>query len=98
MEKPIRVRILDAEYLIKSEEPEEHVLDIARFVNSKFKDIISSGGNLSDRKAAILVAFDIASDYFQLLKEREKFRTDIEKRARALNSRIETATRETYSH
>ncbi|MDY6971604.1 MAG: cell division protein ZapA [Thermodesulfobacteriota bacterium] len=93
MEKPIRVRILDHEYLIKSDEGEKHVQEIAQFVNDKFMEISNSAGGLSEKKVAILAAFHIASEYFQLLKKRDDLVRDVQKRARALNYQIDSVTR-----
>ncbi|MCD4715255.1 MAG: cell division protein ZapA [Desulfobacterales bacterium] len=93
LETPVTVKILGHEYQIKSDEDEEHVLDIAQFVNDKFKAIIDSTDGLSERKTAILVAFDIASDYFQVLKERNGVTVDIQGRARVLNHQIDSVMR-----
>jgi cell division protein ZapA len=93
LEKPITVRILDQEYLIRTEEDEAKVQEIARFVSNKFREISTHTKGLSERKTAILAAFDIASDYFQLLKERDSVTTDIQKRARALNYQIDSVTK-----
>ena len=90
MEKPIRVKIFDYEYLIKSDEPEEQVQHIAQFVNDRFREIKDGMEGLSERKTAILAAFHIASDYFQLLKDRDDLVEDIQKRARALNYQIDS--------
>ena len=92
MEKPIKVRILDQEYLIKSDEDEEHVQRVAQFVNKKFMEIKDSTEGLSEKKTALLVTFDIASEYFQLLKERNDVLREIQKRARALNYQIDSVT------
>lgn len=93
MEKPVTVTILGHEYRIKSDEDEEKVRDIARFVHDKFKAIIDSTDGLSERKTAILVAFDIASDYFQVLKERDGVTSDVQGRARALNQQLDSVMR-----
>jgi cell division protein ZapA len=85
LEKPVRVRILDQEYLIRSDEDEGHVQAIAQYVNERFKKIRDNTEGLSERKCAILLAFDIAGEYFQVLKERDHLVMDIQKRARALN-------------
>ena len=53
MEKPIKVRILDQEYLIKSNENEEHVEKVAQFVNQKFREIKESAAGLSEKKTAL---------------------------------------------
>lgn len=93
MDKPIRIRLLDREYLIKSDEEEERVQDIAQFLDGKLREISKNAEGLSERKTAILAAFDIASDYFQILKERDDLAKNIERRARALNHQIESLVR-----
>jgi len=90
MKKPIRVRILDHEYLLRSDEDEERVKEIAEFVNAKLTEIKNSGASLSEDKAAILAAFYVASDYFEVLKEREALAKQIEARIRALNDQIDS--------
>lgn len=90
MEKPIRIRLLDQEYLIRSDEDEERVQNIAQFLDEKLREISENAGGLSEKKAAILAAFDIASEYFHILKERDDLAKNIERRARALNHQIES--------
>ena len=92
MERPVRVKILDREYLIKSDEEDEYVQSIAKFVDDKFRAIRENTEGLSEGRMAILAAFDIASDYFQLLKEHDDFAKDIQQRARSLNFQIDSVT------
>ena len=68
MKEPVKVKILDTEYLIRSDESREEVQRIAAFVNEKFQEISESRVGLSEKMTAILAAFHIASDYFQLAK------------------------------
>ena len=90
MEQPVRVRILEHEYLVKSDEDEDRVHEIAKFVNNKLLDIMNDSNGLSERKTAILAAFHIANDYFQLLKERGDMTNDIQKRVLLLNHQIDS--------
>lgn len=90
MEKPIKVKIFDHEYLIKSDEDEEQVQNIAKFLNDRFREIREDTKDLSEGKTAILAAFHIASDYFQVLKERDDLVRDIQNRARSLNYQIDS--------
>ena len=90
MEKPIRVRILDHEYLLSSDEDEARVNEIAQFVDVKLGEIRDSGGRLSEGKVAILAAFHIASDYFQVLRERDELMKNVQDRARSLNAQIDS--------
>ncbi|MBW1701040.1 MAG: cell division protein ZapA [Deltaproteobacteria bacterium] len=90
MEKPIKVKIFNHEYLIKSDEDEEQVQNIAKFLNDRFREIREDTKDLSEGKTAILAAFHIASDYFHVLKERDDLVRDIQNRARSLNYQIDS--------
>lgn len=81
---PVKVKILDQEYLIKSEEDSEQVSRIAEYVNEKLREIKDNTEGLTEKKVAILAALTIASDYFQLLKERDNLSANIRKRTKTL--------------
>jgi len=88
--QPVKVRILDHEYLVKTEEDKERVDRIAEYVNKKLKEIESNTEGLSEKKTAILVALNIASDYFQLLKEQDNMSANIRQRTEALIYNIDS--------
>ena len=90
MDKPVKVKILDNEYLIKSEEDIEKVNEIAEYVNNKAREINDSTEGLSEKKTIILTALNIASDYFQVLKERDALLTSIRQRSEALICNIDS--------
>lgn len=90
MEKPIKVKLFDHEYLVKSDEDEEQVQKIATFLNDRFREIREEMEDLSEGKTAILAAFHIASDYFQLLREHDDLVKNIQNRARSLNYQIDS--------
>ena len=85
MQKPVKVKILDNEYLLKSDEEDiEKVYKIAEYVNKKIREINDNSEGLSEKKTAILTALNIAGDYFQILKERDELLINIRKRSEAL--------------
>lgn len=88
MEKPITVNILGNEYVIKSEEDNEKVYKIAEYVNEKVKEINNNSEGLSEKRKVILIALNIANDYFQILKERDELITNIRQRSKALINNI----------
>lgn len=90
MQKPVRVKILNQEYLIRSDNDEAQIQRVAQFVNERFNDIKESTQGLSERKIAILAAFDIASEYLQQKKDRENLERDIQERARTLSFQIDS--------
>ena len=71
VEQSVRVKILDHEYLIRSEEEEAQVRQVAEFVDETFREIRDNSQGLSETKTAILAAFHIASEFFQALKDRD---------------------------
>ena len=93
MEQPVRVRILDHEYLIRSDEDELYVQRVAEFVDESFKKVRENTQGLSETKMAILAAFHIAGEYFQAEKDNHKLKNEIQKRAQALNKQIDSMTK-----
>lgn len=93
MTQPIKVRILDHEYLIKSDEDVEQVFKIAQYVNEKLEEVNDTNKGLSVKKTAILTALNIASEYFQIQKERDELLTEIRQRAKTLIYNIDSVMR-----
>lgn len=87
--KQIKVKIYDQEYIVKSEESEERLNRIADYVNGKLKDIQENTEGLSVKKMAILVALNIASEYFQAVKERDELSANIRQKTETLINNIE---------
>ena len=90
MENPIRIRILDSEYLLRSDEDPAQVSEIAKLINEKLDEVRKNSHKLSEGKTAILAAFDIAGDYLRLSKEHDILLQDIQDRCRLLNRQIES--------
>ena len=90
MVEPLKVRILDHEYLIKSEESEEQVHKIAEYVNDKLLEAMANTRGLTEKKTTILAALDIASEYFQLQKERDDLVARLRERTKALIRSIDS--------
>ena len=91
--EPVRVQIRNHEYLVQSEEDESQVHRIAEYVNDKLREIEEHTGGLSEKKTAILAALNIASEYFQLLKERDEIVARIGERTRSMIVHIDSAMR-----
>jgi len=87
---PVRVRIRNAEYLVRGEENEQQVQRIADYLNDKLKEIEQGTEGLSEKRTAILAALDIAGDYFQILKEKENLLTSVRQRTQSLIRSIDS--------
>ena len=89
MERSIKIRILENEYLIRIKGNDtENVYKIADYVNEKLRETNEIGNGISEKKAAILTALNIASDYFNLLDERDKLLEEIQNKSQSLISVI----------
>ena len=83
--QPVKVRILDQEYFLKSEEEDiDQVQKIAEYVNEKLREVKENTEGLTEKKRAILAALNIASEYFQLLKEKDELLNNITQRTKSL--------------
>lgn len=76
------VHILGQAYVVRGEDPPEHVAEIARYVDQKLKEVHSHFPNIPPLKAAILAALSIADElyksrtaYNQLSEELRKIET-----------------------
>ena len=87
--KQVKVNIYDHEYIIKSEENADQLNRIADYVNDQLKEIQHHTEGLSEKKMAILVALNIAGEYFQAVKERDDLLVNIRKRTEALVHNID---------
>jgi cell division protein ZapA len=86
----VKVRILDREYLVTSEEDQEQVQRIAEYVNEKLREVQNDTEGLSEKKTAILAALNIASEYFLLLKERDDLLARLRQRTELLIHNIDS--------
>ena len=93
MKNFVRVEILGREYTVKSDEGEERVKNIAKYVNRKIKEVSEGGQTVSTLNLAILAALNIANDYFTAIEDKKTFFQTIEARSGRLiemiNSQID---------
>ena len=90
MAQPVKVRILDREYLVSSDEDQEQVQKIADYVDEKLKEVKENTEGLSEKKTAILAALNIANEYFQLLKEQDDLLARLRQRTELLIHNIDS--------
>jgi len=88
--KTVKVRVFDHEYVVKSGDDDEQALRIAEYVNEKLGEIKDNNMELSEKKIVILAALNIASEYFQLLNERDELLARLQQRTEALIYNIDS--------
>jgi cell division protein ZapA len=93
LDRPIKIKIQDNEYLIRSKGNDtDNVYKIAEYVNEKLRETDEISKGMSEKRAAILTALNIASDYFRVVDERDRLLQEIQDKSQSLisviNSRI----------
>ena len=88
-ERLVEIKVFGQTYTVKTDAEEEHVKEIARYVNEKMDEVLKKTKSVSSLNIAILTALNIADD---LLKEREKrinLLREIEIRSKDLAEKID---------
>ena len=68
-ERLVEIKVLGQTYTVKTDSDENHIQEVARYVNEKIEEILRKTKSVSSLNVAILTALNIADD---LLKEKEK--------------------------
>lgn len=86
----VPVRILDKEYAIACPADErEGLLESARILNDKMRDIRSSGKVIGSDRIAVLAALNITHELLQQRHQGSGYNGDVGRRLRRLQERIE---------
>ena len=87
----LKIRFMDADYIIKTDADEEYVQKIASYLEQKVKDISAQENNMVVPNALLLAMLKITDDYFKLLKDFEEFKDGAEERSRRLVQILESS-------
>ncbi|HOK01964.1 MAG TPA: cell division protein ZapA [Spirochaetota bacterium] len=88
-ENKVKVTIMGQSYNIKGDAPPEYILELAEYVNKKIDEVKLNTSNVSSLQLVILVALNIADEYFQLKKINNGIEGAIEEKARQLISLLD---------
>ena len=90
--KPIRVHILDKEYLIACPDEEREALYAsAEFLTSKMKEIRDTGKIVGADRIAVMAALNMANELLGQNTVKDDFQLNISQRIRALQDKIDVA-------
>jgi cell division protein ZapA len=89
---PVTIRILDKEYQIACSEEERHsLLDSARYLNERMKEIRNTGKVIGSERIAVIAALNITHDLLQSrLQSTDSVAVD-GSRLKNLQEKVETA-------
>lgn len=89
----VPVQIFGEEYVIRTDQDEEHTRKCAAYVDEAIEDA-HLRGHVSESKAAILAAMEIADELLRLREDREVENRQMALRLRQLRRRMEEAARD----
>ena len=90
--KPIRVNILDKEYLVACQDDERDALVAsAEFLSRKMKEIRDSGKIVGADRIAVMAALNLAHELLQQRHSGDEFQHTISSHIRVLQDKIELA-------
>ncbi|MBN1898774.1 MAG: cell division protein ZapA [Spirochaetes bacterium] len=94
--KHIKVNILGNEYTLKTDADEYYIKQLADYLNKKFLEMTHKGHGPSTLKESIMVALNVADDFFRLKEQVEKTERDLKTRADELIKKIEDGLTKEY--
>jgi cell division protein ZapA len=86
MPLPVEVVIMGQTFSVTSEDGEEHVREVAAYVDQTMRDITTRGKVVSSFTAAVLTALNIASEWHKLRQDVADMHAAIERLAARLES------------
>jgi cell division protein ZapA (FtsZ GTPase activity inhibitor) len=88
----IKINILGKEYSIKSDVEEHSLNEIGEYLNQKVGEVLKTTKTVATLNVLILVAMNIANDYFQLRNLNEELTGMVESKSSNLIDYIELQT------
>lgn len=90
--EPVKVRLLDREFLVAcSEDERPGLIAAADLLDSRMRDLRNSAGNPGFDRIAVLVALSIAHEYLSQQSESERREKQLGTRLDSLTQRLESA-------
>ncbi len=90
--KPLRIQILDKEYLVACPEDEREALFAsAEFLTEKMREIRDTGKVVGADRIAVMAALNMAHELLQYRNSKDDYQHTISNRIRALQDKIDLA-------
>jgi len=85
----VEVQILGQGYSIKTDEDEEYIKSLARYIDEKLKEIYNAAPNINHARAMVMTAFGITDELFKLRMELQHLDRLIEEKTKILSGFLE---------
>jgi cell division protein ZapA (FtsZ GTPase activity inhibitor) len=87
MREPLEIEIMGQRLMVKSEESEEHVRKVARYVDEQIRQLADTRF-ASTLDLALVTALNIASEYWKLQHQQEEAHQTINRMAQRIGARL----------
>lgn len=87
--KRFDIQVLGQEFSVLSDSGDEHVAKIVQYVNDRAAEVENTSGDVTTLNVAILVALNIADEFFKFKKDNEDIHSQLENRTERLINFIE---------
>ena len=84
MKKRFNIKILGQELSVVGDSGDEHVANVVRYVNDKVEETGKASSNVNTLNVAILVALNIADEYFKFEEVNRDVYSQLESRSEKL--------------
>ena len=84
----IRVNIFGTEYTLRSDDNENYIKEIARYLDQKMREVDKDNSVKSSSKISVLAALNVVDELFQERKYKEKLLNQLNEEAKKINYSI----------
>jgi cell division protein ZapA len=88
-ERLVEIKVFGQTYTVKTDAEEDHIQEVARYVNEKMDDVLKKTRSISTLNVAILTALNLADDLLKEKEKREDLLREIEMKSKDLAEKID---------
>ena len=88
-ERSVESKVFGQTYTVKTDAEEDHIQEVARYVNEKMNEVLKKTRSVSTLNVAILTALNIADDLLKEKENRAAILREIEVRSKDLADKID---------
>jgi cell division protein ZapA len=88
-ERLVDIKVFGQTYTVKTDTEEDHIQEVARYVNEKMDEVLKKTRSVSTMNVAILTALNIADDLLREKERRIALLREIETKSKELAEKID---------
>jgi cell division protein ZapA len=88
--RSVEVQILGQSYSIKTDEEEEYIKTLAKYIDEKLKEIYNIVPSITQTKATVMAAFGIADELFKIKMQQEDLDKLIDEKTKILSGFLDS--------